>query len=196
VRNNEIVSYSLRLFIITFSVALILAVGNHITADRIEQLTIQLQNDARKSVLPEAADFDEVPLEGLGRGEYKLVNSVYEGKNEGATVGYCVNVVPKGFGGAIDIMVGVDIKGKITGIKIISSSETAGLGSKAERPEFLQQYIGKSTANTLKVIKNATPKDDEIEAISGATVTSNAVTDGVNAAAQLVNEKILKVKGE
>lgn len=195
-RKNEIVDFGWRLFIITFSVALILAVGNYVTADKIERLNIQLQDEARKSVLPDATEFKNITLEGIGQEEYKMVQSVYEGKKDGATVGYTVNVSPNGFGGAIDMIVGIDTDGKITGIKIVNSSETAGLGSKAQEPEFENQFRGKDAGSSLKVIKNGTPREDEIVAISGATITTNAVTDGVNTAANFIRENLLKVKGE
>jgi electron transport complex protein RnfG len=192
VRNNEIVRLGLILFSITFVVALVLALGNMATAGKIEALNQQLQDEARKSVLPSATEFEEVKVEGLGEGDYKIVKNIYAGKSDGKVVGYTVGVAPNGFGGPIDMIVGIDSSKKITGINIVNFQETPGLGTKATEPKFKDQYNGKSVASPLAVIKNGTPKDNEIVAISGATITSNAVTQGVNTATKIVKEKLNK----
>ncbi|MGE4282686.1 MAG: RnfABCDGE type electron transport complex subunit G [Clostridia bacterium] len=191
-RKNEIIRLGAILCAITFAVALILALGNLATEDKIIELTKQAQNDARKAVLPSASEFEEVKVEGLGDGEYKTVKSVFAGKSDGNVVGYSIGVAPNGFGGAIDMIVGIDNAGKITGITIVNFAETPGLGTRADEPKFKDQYAGKSTDNSLAVIKNGTPKDNEIVAISGATITSNAVTEGVNSAIEVVKEKLNK----
>lgn len=87
--------------------------------------------------------------------------------------GYCANVSPSGFGGAINMMVGVDYSGAVCGVNIVSMSETPGLGSKANTPDFLAQFNGKK--GNLSTVNG-------IDAISGATITSNAVCAGVNTA--------------
>ncbi|NLY43999.1 MAG: RnfABCDGE type electron transport complex subunit G [Clostridiaceae bacterium] len=167
-----------------------LALGNLLTEDRINELNIKTQNEARQEVLPSATEFEEIKVKGLGEGDYKTVQNVYVGKNDGNAVGYCVGVAPSGFGGPIEMVVGIDSEGKVTGVTIVNSSETPGLGSKAAEPKFKGQYKGKSTDSPLKVIKSGTPADNEIVAISGATITSNAVTQGVNSAVKVIKEKI------
>ena len=84
-----------------------------------------------------------------------------------------------GFGGPIEVTVGVDTHGTVTGLSVGGSSfaETAGLGAKAKEPAFTDQFVGKTAPLTLKV---------DVDAISGATITSRAVTDGVNTAAAAV----------
>ena len=104
--------------------------------------------------------------------------------------GWCVNVTPSGYGGAIDMMVGVTIDYKVSGVKVISNSESAGLGAKCTDDAFRKQFKGKG--DTVKVIKNGTPKDDEIVAITGATITSKAVTSGVADAVAVVKDGGLK----
>ncbi|WHH61042.1 RnfABCDGE type electron transport complex subunit G [Petroclostridium sp. X23] len=191
-RNNEIMRLGAILCAITFVVALILALGNLATEDKIAALTLQAQIEARKEVLPAASEFEELKVEGLGEGDYKTVKSVFAGKSGGNIVGYSVGVAPNGFGGAIDMIVGIDNAGKITGITIVNFSETPGLGTKAKEPKFKDQYNGKPTKDYLAVIKNGTPKDNEVVAISGATITSNAVTEGVNSAIKAIKEKVNK----
>ena len=108
----------------------------------------------------------------------------------GNTVGYTLKVLPSGYGGTIELMVGIDsAKGQVSGINVVSNSETAGLGAKATNPEFSDQYKGKPLEE-LSVLKNGTPGDTEIKAISGATITSTAVTNGVDAAIEVYNNSL------
>ena len=87
-------------------------------------------------------------------------------------------------------MVGISKDSKITGVEIGNHSETPGLGSKATEPIFKNQYVDKDVLNSLLVVKGSTNNDNEISAISGATITSNGVTNGVNAAMKIYNEKL------
>lgn len=100
---------------------------------------------------------------------------------ENAKVGYIIQVISNdGYGGKIGIIVGIDKEGVIEAIEFTELAETSGLGMKAKEDAFKGQYSGKS--NMLKVITSGTAGQDEIEAISGATITSKAVTNAVNAA--------------
>ena len=97
-------------------------------------------------------------------------------------LGYVVRVSPNGFGGAIDMMVGISADGTVTGVAIVSQSETASLGANCTREDFRAQFTGRS--GTLAVSKDG----GEIDALTGATVTSRAVTQGVNTALAFVKE--------
>ena len=112
----------------------------------------------------------------------------------GDFAGYSITVAPQGFGGAINMIVGIDTDFNYTGIKIVSMAETPGLGAKAQEKEFYSQFAdGKK--GTLTVVKNnPNPKENEIQAISGATISSKAVTDGANYALEIAN--ILKKEAE
>lgn len=172
------------LFVITAVVALLLACSNSITKDLIAQNTAKEQDEARRAVMTEAVSFEKEETEAV---ETEIVKEIYRALDEsGETMGYCVSVAPNGFGGAIEMMVGVKTDETLTGITVISLSETPGLGSKAQTPDFQGQFTGKSVSEPLSVIKSGTAKEDEIAAISGATISSNAVTKGVNAAAEAV----------
>jgi len=106
----------------------------------------------------------------------KEVKDHYEGFDKnGKKIGYAFRVSPQGYGGAIDMAVGIDIQGRVLGIKIISMKETPGLGSKASEPSFLAQFTGKTSISPLKAKK-------DIDAITGATITSQAVSNGVREA--------------
>ena len=113
----------------------------------------------------------------------KFSDAVYVGIENGEIKGYAVNVVtPEGYGGDIQFTVGFDMEGTVTGVSMLSISETAGLGMKAKEAEFLNQYVGKSGGSFVVNKDNSAGAANEIDAISGATVTTRAVTKGVNAA--------------
>ncbi len=182
-KNEKIPVLAGVLLIVTALVAFMLAAVNQITAPMIAKNAEKELIQARKTVLSEATDFYPVDMSNH---EDASVFAVYAGKVAGNKVGYCVNVRPKGYGGEIDMLVGVKNSGAIERVVILSMTETAGLGAKAQDTGFLQQYAGKKTGATLSVIKNGTPKDNQVVAISGATVTSKAVTEGVQAALDAV----------
>lgn len=182
---KDILKLGVTLFAICAVAALVLGVTNNITAPVIEERNIQASNKARKIVLPEADDFKK--LDGMNS---DMILEVYEGIKDGKVIGYTIETSSKGYGGAIESMVGISKDGKITGVEIGNHSETPGLGSKATEPEFKNQYLDKAVSNPLLVVKGSANNENEISAISGATITSNGVTNGVNAAMKIYNEKL------
>lgn len=111
----------------------------------------------------------------------ETVNDMVEAKDStGALLGYVVTVTSsEGYGGDIQIAMGVQLDGTINGISILSISETPGLGMNADSDEFKGQFAGKNVAN-FEVTKKGASTEQEINAISGATFTSKAVTNAVN----------------
>ena len=134
-----------------------------------------------REVLPDAETFTDVS-DALSE-EFKTENTITgifsATASDGADAGYAVMVAPRGFGGEIVMIVGIGTDGAVTGVVITEMSETAGLGTKANDPAFLSQYAGKS--GSLSVVKGEAG-ENQISAITGATVTSRAVTTGVLAA--------------
>jgi len=176
VKKDSTLFYVIRLGVILFIfaavVALLLALVNSITKDKIEENKIKDLNNAMAAVFPEAEAFE------LKEGEYsEIVQSVYLAKKGADVLGACVVTTPNGFGGAINVMTGVDKDGTVVSAKIISMSETAGLGSKTQDPKFIDQYSGKKGPFT--VVKGSAKAEGEIVAVSGATISSKAVTNGV-----------------
>ena len=163
---------TLTLFLITTIVAGLLGLVNYVTADTIAEQIAQKAESAMRQVL-EADSY--APLDVP---EDSAVTAAYRAGDKG----YVVRVAPNGFGGAIDMMVGVDVSGAVTGVAIVSQSETASLGANCTREDFRAQFTGKT--GTLSVSKDG----GEIEALTGATVTSRAVTEGVNTALEFVQE--------
>ncbi len=163
---------TLTLFLITTIVAGLLGLVNYVTADTIAEQTAQKAENAMRQVL-EADSYEPLDVP-----EESAVTAAYRAGDRG----YVVRVAPNGFGGAIDMMVGVDVSGAVTGVAIVSQSETASLGANCTREDFRAQFTGKT--GTLSVSKDG----GEIEALTGATVTSRAVTEGVNTALEFVQE--------
>ena len=188
---KDMFKLGLNLLIISAVAALLLALTNSVTASTIAQRNEQANAEARKLVLESAQDFEEVKDVKTDNSKGVEVSEIYEAKDaSGNTVGYTLKVLPSGYGGTIELMVGIDsAKGQVSGINVVSNSETAGLGAKSTDPEFSDQYKGKPLEE-LSVLKNGTPGDTEIKAISGATITSTAVTNGVDVAIEVYNNSL------
>lgn len=159
------------LTVICAVIAAMLAAVNAFTADRIAKNTeLEKENSIRKIfgsyiTAEEYTDFESQ--------EEMYVYLVYKSN---MLYGYCVNVFPSGFGGQINMMVGVGADSAVAGVNIVSMSETPGLGSKTNTRDFLSGYGGKKGKVTLGA---------DIDAVSGATISSKAVTAGVNSALAL-----------
>ena len=188
---KDMFKLGLNLLIISAVAALLLALTNSVTASTIAQRNEQANAEARKLVLESAQDFEQVKDVKTDNSKGVEVSEIYEAKDaSGNTVGYTLKVLPSGYGGTIELMVGIDsAKGQVSGINVVSNSETAGLGAKSTDPEFSDQYKGKPLEE-LSVLKNGTPGDTEIKAISGATITSTAVTNGVDGAIEVYNNSL------
>lgn len=188
---KDMFKLGLNLLIISAVAALLLALTNSVTASTIAQRNEQANAEARKLVLESAQDFEQVKDAKTDNSKGVEVSEIYEAKDaSGNTVGYTLKVLPSGYGGTIELMVGIDsAKGQVSGINVVSNSETVGLGAKSTDPEFSDQYKGKPLEE-LSVLKNGTPGDTEIKAISGATITSTAVTNGVDAAIEVYNNSL------
>ena len=177
--NESVVMYILRLtltlLIITSVVAAALAGVNAVTAPVIAQLKAEKLQKAIDEVLPgggEAVEFTD---------DSGWVSAVYQSE-----LGYAVEVTPTtGFNGAITMMVGIDTEGKVLGISVVTQTETAGLGAVcAAKTEAGQTFRGGFVGLSSEVKVN---KDGgEVDSITGATITSRAICDGVNAALSCV----------
>lgn len=165
--------------VICIILAICLAVANGITAPIIAANADKATNALREAVLPDAGGFEkiEVPEETMTELGGVTVHKAANGS------GIAIQVVTKGYGGDMNVMVGVDKDGGVTGVKIVSSEETPGLGKRTEEPSFIDQFNGKS--GELKLKEDITP-------IGGATISSKAVTLAVNNALKLFET----VKGE
>ncbi len=171
--------------VIALSVGLLLSVANYFTKDTIAAGKEEEIASALAQVLPTAQSFEEMPPDGAD----ETITAMYIGKDaSGETAGYCVQAEPSGYGGPIVMMVGIGNDGSVEGVNITEHSETPGLGALASEEKFSRQYKG--IKEPAKVDKDG----GEIEAITGATITSRAVTEGVNAALEAV-QSLLEENG-
>ena len=174
---KQIATLALTLLLITAGVAAALAGVNKITAPIIESLNAEKTTKAIAAVLPDA-ETAVITYEAAAKED--AVQTVYTSES-----GYAVKVQTAGFGGTITMMVGIDKEGNVLGIDIITHAETASLGDvaaskNAKGQAFRGQFVGKT--GTLAVRKDG----GEIDAITSATITSRAVTNGVNTALEYI----------
>lgn len=166
-KKDNILALALKLFVICLVVALGLSALNYVTAPVIAELTETKKTQAMASVLPDCE------LE-----KSKDNDAVYIGMKNGEVQGYAVNIVSsEGYGGDIELIVGFDAEFHVTGVEYIAMSETPGLGARAKEEPFASQFNGK-------------PAQDfsEIQAITGATITSKAVNHAINEASEMAKE--------
>ncbi|MCL1854849.1 MAG: FMN-binding protein [Clostridia bacterium] len=172
---------SITLMLVSLVAAVLLALTNSVTRDPIRLAALSEANSARKTVLPLAEEYEpvETPTE---------VDSLYEGRVGDQVVGHTATVTVQGFAGPVEVTVGMDMSGVLTGLSVGGSAfaETAGLGDLAKSPSFTDQFVGKAVPVTL---------GDGIDAISGATITSRAVVGGVNMAAQAIRPAVEMTAG-
>lgn len=185
---SYIIKLTVTLFLTCVVVAAALGGVNAVTEEKIDAINWENTVTAMKAVVadPDSTTFsDALPLtaEMTAASGSVTLDSVYEAQVGGSTAGYAIKVVASGSQGKIEMMVGVDAEGTVTGVSIVKNSETSGIGSKvmtnmptASGIGVLSQFEGKSAADgTLTVGAN-------VDAISGATVSTRGVTNGVNAA--------------
>lgn len=190
---NKIIKDALALTLITLVAGVALGGVYEITKDPIARQEAQAKAEAYEQVFTDAAAFEEVKMDDtliqtirdqLDQEGYKAqsIEEIMRAEDEsGETLGYAFTVVTsEGYGGDIQFSMGVQNDGTLNGISILSIGETAGLGMNADTPAFKDQFVGKQVEQ-LQYTKNGATQDDEINAISGATVTTNAMTNGVNA---------------
>ena len=166
------------LLAVTAVTGIILGVVEHFTSAAIRQVELAAKNEAFKNVMPIAQTFEPMNLV-----ENDSVLDIVQAKDSSGVVGWCMTVETKSYGGPLQFIAGITKDGAVKAINILSHSDTPGLGARATEPEFYGQFTDK-TQLPLKVVKGSAGNPDEIAAISGATITSNAVTDGVNAAVE------------
>lgn len=178
---NKTIKLGLILLAFTAVAAAILGFLNQSTKDIIADVKVKASNEARKEVLPEGSEFRELDKSEFEKatGGSEAVEEIYEGLDNGNVVGYTIKTVISGYSGPIVVMTGIDTEGIISGMKVVSNTETPGLGAIASKPEFQDQYKEKQAKGEIAVVKSA-PTDTQIQALTGATITSKAVTKGVN----------------
>lgn len=188
---NKLVKDALVLTAITLISGVCLGTVYEITKEPIAKAQTAATQEAYKEVFQDAAKFEDLKdfdsekatavVAKAGYGDDDIVNCVVAQSDGGDTLGYVITVTSHaGYGGDITFSMGVTNDGVLNGYSITDISETAGLGMKAKEDAFMSQFKG-IQAQILEVTKGSKSGDNEIEAISGATITSKAVTYGIDA---------------
>ncbi len=161
-----------KLLLVCAVVSAVVSGVNFLTADAYaDNLRRQKEKAIGEIFAGEEISYRELTVEGAEGVLYEILAGE-------ARIGYCAEVASPGFGGDISLMVGFHVDGSVRDVGIVSMSETPGLGSKVDSESFLSQFVGRKEKLEVKV---------NVDAITGATISSRAVTDGVNAAMALLN---------
>ncbi len=183
---NELIRPVAVLAVICITVSLLLGLTNFLTAKRITELASKAEREAMAALL-EAKQYEEIDFSENAYYNPDAGFAFYIAKGEdGKEIGYLVTTAANGYGGEVKVMTAVSLDKKVFGVNILSvADETPGLGQNVTKEEFYKQFIGKS--ENIVAVKNSAIEDkNEINAVTGATVTSRAVTKSVNSALEAV----------
>ncbi len=190
-KNHSIAHDALILFLITVIAGFALGAVHAITLEPIEAAEEAAQQEAYQDVFPDASQFVDLPIFDTEEATEVLVENGYQDDliegcvqavgSDGSLLGYVINSTdPNSYGGSITLSLGITLDGTVNGYSITDISDTPGLGMKSQDESFSSQYAGKQV-DEFTVTKTGAEIEQEIDAISGATITSNAVTRAVNA---------------
>jgi len=174
-KNDGILQITLNLAGAALLSGLIIAAVYFVTAPVAAEQRIVMRNNSMKELVPDAAEFK--PIEGH--------TGWFAAEKDGQVAAYIVSGEGKGYGGTIRMLVAADQAGAVLGYKVLSHNETPGLGDKTTQPKFRNQFTGKKVEN-MEVVK--IHEDGKIDAISGVTISSRAVTKAVKEALTVLNE--------
>lgn len=187
---SRIIKDTIALTVITLVAGLALGVVQDITADPIAQQQEKAKQEAYKTVFADADSFEVVEddadslqayLDENGYGAQSINETMLAKDASGNELGYAFTVTTsEGYGGDIQFAMGIKDDGTLNGISILSIGETAGLGMKANTDAFKDQFKDKNVEK-FEYTKTGAVSDEQIDALSGATITTNAMTNGVNA---------------
>ncbi len=201
---NTIIKDAIILFVITLIAGLALGIVYEITQPIIDQRALEKKSEAYQTVFLDAKSF--VEDEELSKKAESASEELFEANgfnnvsvNEvlvaqdasGNVIGHVMSVTsPSGYAGAITISLGYSLEGVVQGLEFLVLNETVGFGQNAQNPEFKDQYVGKQVTGFVAT-KSGASAENEIDALSGATITTNAVTEAVNAGLLFLNETAL-----
>ena len=187
--NKQMIRDSLILFAITLIAGLLLGGVYAITKNPIAKTQEDKKNEAYQAVFTDAAEFTEVTdaadaqqiLADAGYTKDRIDEVKAAMDADGNILGYVMTITSsEAYGGELQLAMGIRMDGTVNGISFLSVSETIGLGMEAKKPEFQEQFAGKQVEQFV-YSKTGAAADNEIDALSGATITTNAVTNAVNA---------------
>ncbi len=189
---NETVKLGLILLIICAIAGGLLALTNSVTYERIAMAEELANEQAKQKLLSEAekiVTLDDSKLKEVAGSDSNILE-ISEGYDSSSNlVGYVFKATTSGFGGEIQFMLGVSTEGKITGIEVLNHGESPGLGANIEKSYFKDSFVGKTAKGNLTSAKEPTG-ENEIQALTSSTVTTNAMLNGVNKVLEVYNSKL------
>lgn len=184
---RDYLKLGITLLLITAIAGFALGLTHELTKDAI---AYQEALRAGNILIPGAATLESIDEdildEILGSQQFASVRDVRKGVAAGKTYGYQIDTMVVGYGGPMEVSVAINTEGKVVGIRIGAHTETPGLGAKITEESFLKQFIGLDMAKGVRVVKG-TPKEGEVAAITGATISANAVGAAVKQALEVYN---------
>lgn len=192
-KKSTIIKDAIALFVITLIAGLLLGLVNQVTKEPIAASELAAKNAAYQKVFSEGKTFEEEEaltkkLETVSFSGAEITEVLAAKDGEGNTLGYVMSLVAKeGYGGDISFAIGVKNDGIMTGLSVLSHSETAGLGANCTKEEFQTQFVG-LVGPEIQYSKTGKNNKNEFDAISGATITSKALTVAVNAGLSFLQE--------
>lgn len=193
-KESTIIKDAFILFFITLIAGILLSMVNEITKGPIAEAEVAAKQKGYKQVFAVANNFKEdVSLnEELEKAEFlgtEISEILVAVDKEENTIGYVMSMVAKeGYGGDISFVLGVKTSGEITGLSVLSHSETAGLGANCTSQEFQAQFENLQ-GPTIAYTKEGKNGNNQIDALSGATITTKALTNAVNSGLEFLQEK-------
>jgi electron transport complex protein RnfG len=189
---KENLKLGLILFVITAFAGLCLGFVNDLTAVAIAENASITSSDLVE-LLPGAKSKSNLEVAGASSEEKIKVIEAFEVQGDSELVGHIFKVTTKGFHGTVDLFVAISKEDKLSGIKIISHTETPGLGAKIVEDKFRSGFSNKKIDKGVNMVKTEAKQDNDVQAITGATVSSKAIGNGVNTA---IKYYMKNIKGE
>ena len=199
---SAMITDALFLFVITVVAGLLLGVVYDVTKEPIAQQKAKAKAEACKNVFAAAETFEPMLNEDgptayfmAGKDSNVDINEVMRALDSaGQLMGYVITVTDhEGYGGDIQFSMGVTLDGTLNGISLLSISETAGLGMKAG--DVLVPQFANKKVESFTYTKSGSMNDSEIDTISGATITTNAIVNGVNSGLLFFNSVLTESEG-
>ncbi len=176
---KEILIPTVSLFVICVIIALLLGFTNELTKGAIDKNAVLKEQKAMETVCPSGVNFSKEEVVPSEMGEAYIAFD-----KDGNIIGYAISVTEKGYGGDIEVMVGMNFVGEITGVEILSINETPGLGMNAKDETFRSQFKGLPPTGGFSA-KDTAQQKQNVDALTGATITSQAVSGAVNKAVDI-----------
>ena len=181
----DMIKTALTLFAIAALVAVLLALANYVTAPIIERSAQERLNQSLNSLMTEAVTFETVDDHAVVDTAVPVL-AVYRGLDKAdVETGYCVYVAPTGYSDTIEMIVAINKEGAVSGVRILSISDTPGIGMKVDSDvDFQNSVLGFS--EVINIVKGTPTNPNDIQVISGASISSTAYLNGVNTAIEIV----------